>query len=127
MFVDLAFDTEDDMIEHLKTASNVFGGIVFLFNGDTKLPRNITYKIRLRAELYAATFGLDDARKDTDRLTDHTYPSMPTAGPGQQNDMCGENKTGRLMTAGSIRFENWGGVVSLGLKTGSHESYKFNR
>jgi hypothetical protein len=80
---DLAFDTEDDLVEHLKTANDVFGGIVFIFNGETNLPRNITYKIRLRAELYAATFGLQDMSKDT-----------PKSSSRQPTDMYGGEQPG---------------------------------
>lgn len=85
----MAFDTEDDLIEHLRTANNVFGGIVFIFNNNTNLPKNITYKIRLRAEMIAS--------KDPDWFTDQVYPSMPTIGPRQQNDKYGGEKPGRLI------------------------------
>lgn len=95
VFVDLAFDTEGDLIEHLRTAKNVFGGIVFLFNSDMNLPKNITYKIRLRAEMIAS--------KDPDWLTDHLYPSTHTIGPRKQNDMYGGEKPGRLI----IQYFSW--------------------
>lgn len=67
-----------------------------LTNETTTLPKNIVYKIRLRAEQYAASFGPNNSTTKTGWLTDFMFPTLPTVGPRQGNDTYGGTVPGRM-------------------------------
>ena len=97
LFADRGFPTEEEMVEFLNFESGTslassLGGVVFL-NFDpvqnATIPRNMTYKIRPKAEQY---FGLGYSVRiysASDWYTTFLFPFYQTLGPREEDEYDG--------------------------------------
>ena len=81
---DLGFASEDELEKYVRTNEDIFGAIVFGKSDWNILPKNISYKIRLRS--YKRTSGSDKSERiewKTNVMTD----AADRRKPGPRNDI----------------------------------------
>ena len=90
---------ETSLEDALYNNTLIYGGIVFTnstYTDPVNLTKSIVYKIRLRAEQYAGTYG-NTGKTPAGWLTNLMYPSRPTVGPRQGNDTHGGTSPGNML------------------------------